>query len=153
MCICLFVLLSFCLLSRLWSNVWRVSSLKSHSLCPNSKLAASESLTKGRYRAARAAKTRPNSTCLTCYRIPAALEVHNGSLVEEEHYTNDVPGEVSLLLWVIHICTLQKICIGPTYTWGPVYGFGCLFVCNTPFIDLSDVFLGDGDTNFNCWCH
>ena len=29
--ICLFVFKSFC---PLWSNVWRVSSLKSHSLCP-----------------------------------------------------------------------------------------------------------------------
>ena len=37
------------------SNVGRVSSLKSHYLCPNSKVGE----TKGRYRAARAAKNHP----------------------------------------------------------------------------------------------
>ena len=31
-----------------WSNVWRVSSLKSHSLCQNSKVAVSHSLTQWR---------------------------------------------------------------------------------------------------------
>ena len=35
---------------------WRVSSLKRHSLCQNSKVALSDWLTKVRYRAARAAK-------------------------------------------------------------------------------------------------
>ena len=35
---CLFVFLSFCLFASFWSNVWRVSNLKSHSFCPNSKV-------------------------------------------------------------------------------------------------------------------
>ena len=61
---CFFVFLSFCLFvflffflfvqTSLWPNVWRVSSVKSHSLCQNSKVALSDSLTKVRYRAARA---------------------------------------------------------------------------------------------------
>ena len=46
--------------TSLWSNVWRVWSVKSHSLCQNSKVAPTQSLTdwltKVRYRAARAAK-------------------------------------------------------------------------------------------------
>ena len=37
---CLFVFLSFCL-DSCWSNVWKVSSLKSRSLCQNSKVAVS----------------------------------------------------------------------------------------------------------------
>ena len=53
-CFCLFVWIS------LWSNVWRVWSLKSHCLCQNSKVAVSDSLThsltKIRYRADRASK-------------------------------------------------------------------------------------------------
>ena len=40
------------------SNVGRVSSLKSHYLCPNSKVAET---TKGRYRAAKAAKNEKQS--------------------------------------------------------------------------------------------
>ena len=50
---CPFVLLSFCLFVFLylclfvwtscWSNVWRISSLKSHYLCQNSKVALSYS--------------------------------------------------------------------------------------------------------------
>ena len=55
---CLSAFLCFCL----WSNVWRVSSLESLSLCQNSKVAPthwlSQSVTKVRYRAARAAKTQ-----------------------------------------------------------------------------------------------
>ena len=51
---------SYCLfvLTSLWSNVWRVSSLKSHSFFPNSKWSLTHSLTRGRYRyrAASAAK-------------------------------------------------------------------------------------------------
>ena len=47
---------NFFLTSSPWSNVWRVSSLKSHSLCQNSKVAVPKMKTKGRYRAARAAK-------------------------------------------------------------------------------------------------
>ena len=55
-----FVFLSFHLFVflSLWSNVWRVSSLKSHSLCQNSKVALTYLLSKGRYRAARAAKNK-----------------------------------------------------------------------------------------------
>ena len=48
-----FVSLFLCLF--VWSNVWQVSSLKSHSLCQNSKVALTHWLTKVRYRAARAA--------------------------------------------------------------------------------------------------
>ena len=59
---CLYIFMPFCLF--VWtscrSNVWRKSSLKSHSLCQNSKVALTDpptqSLTKVRYRAARAAK-------------------------------------------------------------------------------------------------
>ena len=46
---CLFVFLSFCLfvfclfvLTSCWSIVWRVSSVKSHSLCQNSKVALTQ---------------------------------------------------------------------------------------------------------------
>ena len=44
---CLFVILSFCVFIwiSLWSNVWRVSSLKSHSLCQNSTVALTDWLT------------------------------------------------------------------------------------------------------------
>ena len=62
MALCLFVFLSFSILSfclfvwtSLWSNVWRVSSLKSHSFCRNSKVTLNHWLSKVRYRAARAA--------------------------------------------------------------------------------------------------
>ena len=41
---CLFGVLSFCL-DSCWSNVWKVSSLKSHNLCQNSKVAVTDSLT------------------------------------------------------------------------------------------------------------
>ena len=55
----------FCLFvqTSCWSNVWRASSLKSPCLCRNSKVAVTDSLTdsltKVRYRAARAAKKWP----------------------------------------------------------------------------------------------
>ena len=54
---CLFVFLSFCLfvLTSCWSNVWKVSSLKCHALCWKWH-SLTDSLTKVRYRAARAAK-------------------------------------------------------------------------------------------------
>ena len=44
---CLFVFLSFCLFvyTSCWSNVWRVSSLKSHSLCRYSKVAVTHWVT------------------------------------------------------------------------------------------------------------
>ena len=61
---CLFCLFSFCLffLTSLRSNVWRVSSFKSHYLCQNSKVAVTHWLTKVRYRAARAAKNKQKIT-------------------------------------------------------------------------------------------
>ena len=67
-----FVFLSFCpfVWTSIWSNVWRVSSLKSHSLCRNSKVEVTQWVTKVRYRAARAAKNKiPNSANLyTSYK-------------------------------------------------------------------------------------
>ena len=38
---CIFIFVSFCLFVKTscWSNVWRVSSVKSHSLCQNTKVA------------------------------------------------------------------------------------------------------------------
>ena len=39
--VCLFVCMSFCL-DLCWSNVWKVSNRKSHSLCQNSKVAAAK---------------------------------------------------------------------------------------------------------------
>ena len=59
---CLFAFLSFCFFLdiSLWSYVLRTSSVKSHSLCWNSKVAVTQWLTKVRYRATRAAKK--NST-------------------------------------------------------------------------------------------
>ena len=63
---CLFVFFVFL---SLWSSVWRVSSLKSHSLYPNSKVALidwlTHSLTKVRDRAARAAKQFSNQNSLS----------------------------------------------------------------------------------------
>ena len=33
------------------------------------------------------------------------------------------------------------------YTWGPIYGSGCLKLTEPPFADLTDVTLADEDTN------
>ena len=64
-----FVFLYFCLFvqTSLWSNVWRIWSLKSHSLCQNSKVAVTDWLTEWqvRYRAARAAKKSKMVVCTT----------------------------------------------------------------------------------------
>ena len=53
-----FLSLSLFVWTSIWSNVWRVLSVKSHYLCHNSKVALTQWVTKVRYRAARAAKYR-----------------------------------------------------------------------------------------------
>ena len=45
-CLCPLCLFSLFVLTSLWSNVWKVSSLKSHSLCPNSEVALTDWLIK-----------------------------------------------------------------------------------------------------------
>ena len=75
----------------LWSNVWRVSrvsSLKSHSLCPNSKVAVTTT-TKGRYRAvsvmilARVARSGSQNTKQTRNR---SNDINSGKFISFIHF-------------------------------------------------------------------
>ena len=83
----------FLVTSSLRSNVWSVSSLKSHSLCQNSKVAVTHWLTKARYRAARAAKK---------FTFSNSLFLQSKIWFQVTHWEKDVKGgkQPVFLFWV-----------------------------------------------------
>ena len=94
----------------LWSSVWKVSSVKSHSLCQNSKVAPSHWLTKVMYRAARAAKNTLYLIMIWHSNTPLFEPIHMLSLRESRTPKvgkGDQP-------WVVFMSSIKAVMVG---TW------------------------------------